>query len=105
MLCYTGFRVSEFLSLTRFSCHPESGGYLQGGLKTSAGKNRIIPIHPVIRPYLSAWLEKGGDTIICDDHGKAISGAVCREHFRGLMERRSGGDPALVPAHLRHPAA
>lgn len=38
MLCYTGFRVSEFLQLTRFSYHPEDGGYLQGGLKTAAGK-------------------------------------------------------------------
>lgn len=33
MLCYTGFRVSEFLQLTQFSYRPEDGGYLQGGLK------------------------------------------------------------------------
>lgn len=53
MLCYTGFRVSKFLQLTPFSYHPEDGGYLQGGLKTEAGRNRIVPVHPKIRPYLA----------------------------------------------------
>ena len=72
MLCYTGFRISEFLSLTRFNYHPEYGGYLQGGLKTKAGKNRIVPVHPKIAPYLKRWLEKDGDTLINRD-GKAIN--------------------------------
>lgn len=81
MLCYTGFRVSEFLQLTRFSYHPEEGGYLQGGLKTEAGKNRIVPVHPKIRPYLLAWLEKGGDTIICGSNGKQLPPDKFRRHF------------------------
>lgn len=100
MLCYTGFRVSEFLSLTRFSYHPEAGGYLQGGLKTDAGKNRIVPVHPKIRRYLSAWLEKGGETIICDDCGKPIPVAKYREYFQGLMARI--GAPDATPHWCRH---
>ena len=72
MLCYTGFRISEFLSLTRFNYHSEYGGYLQGGLKTKAGKNRIVPVHPKIAPYLKRWLEKDGDTLI-NREGKAIN--------------------------------
>lgn len=100
MLCYTGFRVSEFLQLTRFSYHPEDGSYLQGGLKTASGKNRIIPIHPKIRPFLLSWLEKGGDTIICDDNGKPLSPLKYREHFRLIAERL--GVPGSTPHWCRH---
>lgn len=100
MLCYTGFRVSEFLQLTRFSYHPEDGGYLQGGLKTSAGKNRIVPVHPKIRPYLFAWLAKGGETIICSDSGKPITSSTYRDYFHPLAE--AIGAPAATPHWCRH---
>lgn len=100
MLCYTGFRVSEFLQLTRFSYHPEDGSYLQGGLKTASGKNRIIPIHPKIRSFLLSWLEKGGDTIICDDDGKPLSPLKYREHFHFIAERL--GVPEATPHWCRH---
>lgn len=49
MLCYTGFRISEFLALTRFS-YNQAENYLQGGTKTRAGKDRIVPVHPKIAP-------------------------------------------------------
>lgn len=67
ILCYTGFRISEFLALTRFSYRPEHGGYLQGGTKTDAGKDRIVPVHPKIKPYLLQRLRNGTDTIISKD--------------------------------------
>ena len=100
MLCYTGFRVSEFLQLTQFNYHPEDGGYLQGGLKTDAGKNRIVPVHPKIRPYLSAWISKGGETIICDADGKAVNSVRYRESFQRLMEQI--GAPGATPHWCRH---
>lgn len=100
MLCYTGFRVSEFLQLTRFSYHSEDGGYLQGGLKTESGKNRIVPVHPKIRPYLMRWLDKGGDTIICDESGKHISSERYREHFRQISALL--GVPEATPHWCRH---
>lgn len=100
MLCYTGFRISEFLSLTRFSYHQEDHGYLQGGNKTDSGKNRIVPVHPKIMPYLKSWMEKGGDTIICDEHGKQIPPEVYREHFAVLMEQI--GAQGVTPHWCRH---
>lgn len=70
MMCYTGFRVSEFLSLTPFNVHYHGNvAVLVGGEKTEAGKDRPVPVHPKIRPYLDAWLAKGGKTIICDEDG------------------------------------
>ena len=100
MLCYTGFRVSEFLQLTRFSYHPEEGGYLQGELKTEAGKNRIVPVHPKIRPYLFSWIDKGGDCIICDAKGRSIPPDQYREHFSSVAERI--GAPEATPHWCRH---
>lgn len=101
MLCYTGFRISEFLALTPFSYHAEDGGYLQGGGKTEAGKNRIVPVHPKIRGYLSNWLSKSGDTIICDNSGRAIAADKYREmYFHPLMEQL--GIPEATPHWCRH---
>lgn len=100
ILCYTGFRVSEFLGLTRFNYHPEKGGYLQNGVKTNAGKNRIVPIHPKIHPYLMAWLKKGGDTIICDEDGKAIPYVHYLAAFTDLMEQI--GAAGATPHWCRH---
>lgn len=100
MLCYTGFRVSEFLSLTPSSYHPEEGGYLQGGTKTAAGKNRIVPVHPAIKGYLMLWLDRGGKTIICDEKGEPVPGAKYREYFQSLMEQI--GAPEATPHWCRH---
>ena len=99
MLCYTGFRVSEFLSLTRFSYNVKED-YLQGGLKTDAGKNRIVPVHPVIAPYLRRWLDRGGERIICGEDGGPVSSQVYREKFSRVAEEI--GVPEVTPHWCRH---
>lgn len=56
ILCYTGFRIGEFLQLTNpFALVRDEQQQiiaLKGGLKTQAGKNRIVPIHPKIKPFI-----------------------------------------------------
>lgn len=99
MLCYTGFRVSEFLSLTRFSYNAKED-YLRGGLKTDAGKNRIIPVHPVIAPYLRRWLAKGGERIICGEDGGGISTNAYRAEFSKVAAEI--GAPEATPHWCRH---
>lgn len=69
MMCYTGFRVSEFLELTPFS-YDASLNALKGGKKTDAGRDRVVPVHDAIKPYLEAWIAKNGETIICASDGK-----------------------------------
>ena len=69
MMCYTGFRVSEFLELTPFS-YDTTANALKGGKKTDAGRDRVVPVHSAIKPYLDAWIAKNGETIICADNGK-----------------------------------
>ena len=70
ILCYTGFRIGEFLALTPFS-YDAKYETLTGGSKTEAGRNRTIPIHPLILPAVKDWLSRGGDTIFCQEDGKA----------------------------------
>lgn len=99
VLCYTGFRIAEFLSLTRFSYDPVQQT-LCGGLKTAAGKNRIIPVHPKILPIVESWYEQGGDRLYLRK-GKPISPAVFREAvFAPLM--KTLGREAATPHWCRH---
>lgn len=100
MLCYTGFRISEFLTLTPFS-YDREGDYLRGGMKTEAGKDRVVPVHPRIKPYLARWLERGGDTIICGENGRPIKASVYRNKlFKPIAEAL--GAPQATPHWCRH---
>ncbi|CAM3411214.1 tyrosine-type recombinase/integrase [Pseudostreptobacillus hongkongensis] len=48
ILIYTGLRIGELLNLKISDINLEEG-YLKGGSKTEAGKNRLVPIHPKIK--------------------------------------------------------
>lgn len=57
VLIYTGFRISEAAALSA----DFSEWIFQGGVKTKAGKNRTVPIHPAIRTMAEAlYLPAGG---------------------------------------------
>jgi len=78
-LCYTGLRITEFLTLTKFSVHEKNGVCaLYGGIKTEAGKTKIVPIHSKIKPILHEWMAKNGETIFCKPDGKPYKA----QHFR-----------------------
>lgn len=49
--CYSGWRPNELLSL-RIENVNLKDGYFKGGMKTRAGKNRVVPIHPIILPIV-----------------------------------------------------
>lgn len=55
---YTGYRISEILSLTKANIDLEQNIITAGG-KTKAGTNRIVPIHPDILPIIIAHLNAG----------------------------------------------
>lgn len=78
ILCYMGWRIGEFLTLTRFS-YNEQEQVLTGGSKTEAGKSRAIPIHPKIQKYVKQWINKNGDTLFCKDNGKPYTTKYFRE--------------------------
>ncbi len=79
VLCYTSMRPGEMLRLTKFSIDLKER-LIRGGIKTDAGKDRVIPIHPFIYPIILKWYNKNGDTIFCDENGKALSVRAYREN-------------------------
>lgn len=100
MRCYTGFRITEFLILTPASYDAKADA-LRGGIKTAAGKNRIVPVHPKIKPYLTARLKNGGERIICTPDGKPFNAPSDRKSvFKSIMQQI--GAKNATPHWCRH---
>lgn len=55
--CYSGWRPQELVSLTRGDIDFEKG-IMTGGMKTNAGRNRVVPIHPRIAPLLHYFYDR-----------------------------------------------
>lgn len=53
IMIYTGFRISAFRNI---EIHLDER-YLKGGVKTKAGKDRIVPIHDAIFDFVAAFYE------------------------------------------------
>ena len=85
VLIYTGLRISELLEIHKDNIHLDEG-YMVGGMKTKAGKGRIIPIHDKIKPFIEASL-KEGNYIINSSHGGALSYSGIKAKFDKMMER------------------
>lgn len=45
LMIYTGFRIAAYKTIQ----YNEAKQYFQGGVKTAASKNRIVPIHPAVQ--------------------------------------------------------
>ena len=80
ILNYTGLRLNELLGLTPF-CVDMDNQTMTGGLKTEAGKDRTVPIHPKILKYVQYWLDKKGDFLICKNDGKRIRDSYYRKNY------------------------
>lgn len=67
---YTGFRINELFQLTKENVHLENDiPYFVGGMKTEAGKDRIIPIHSRILPYVKHFAQKDSKYLIPNTKG------------------------------------
>lgn len=122
MLCYTGFRIREFLSLTADS-YSASSQTLTGGSKTAAGRDRTVTLSPKIAPLVAALAASGGplikkrdgtawgsprawtgavfypaleqigiDNPVLDNGRRRISPHSCRHTFATLLKRVQGAD-------------
>lgn len=101
MMCYTGFRISEFLELKPSDY---KDGFLIGGKKTDAGRNRSVPVHPKIKSYVDMWTAKGGQVIICKDNGEPYRSDYFRRNcYYPALEQI--GIRKLTPHCCRHTAA
>ena len=97
ILLYSGWRISELLALTPDDINL-AAGTMKGGTKTAAGKNRIVPIHSRIRPFVEARLAEGGPRLICYK-GKALIVSTYRRFWSAAMGRLNMNH---VPHECRH---
>lgn len=86
ILLYTGMRVGEMVKLTRFNLDLDNW-VITGGIKTDAGKDRAMPVHPKIRDYVLWWVNNPGPRLIHRE-GKTISVDYYRKSiFYPTLER------------------
>lgn len=94
IMCYSGWRIGEVLKL---ATNLEDKCF-QGGIKTKAGKNRIVPIHPAVYRFVEQKvLTQGGKLCVCTQqhHRKAL--------FYPTLERLGiVGNPKHTPHDCRH---
>ena len=81
---YTGFRISELLDLRTEDVDLEQGT-IRGGKKTSAGKNRIVPIHSKIRHIIENRMAQGGEFLF-GEGGKKISSTSYYTIWKDIMD-------------------
>ena len=108
-MCYTGFRPSEFLSLKKSDFDAEHWT-LRGGAKTDAGKNRLVPVHPILRPIIAKRMLIQGEYLFSHYQDKPTPINSFRQmDFYPALEAagvqavpNSGEKPARTPYSARH---
>lgn len=85
ILLYTGFRISELLTLTSENVDLEQMT-IKGGIKTKAGKDRIVPIHPRIAKYICKFKAQGNKYLI-SYKGKKLSTSQYYNFWNAIMEQ------------------
>jgi len=84
VLLYTGFRISELLTM-RVDSVNLAQGTMQGGVKTKAGKNRLLPIHNKILPFVEKRLAVAGEYVFEGARGKNITVDLYYRHWNNIM--------------------
>ena len=87
IMIYTGFRIGELLEMKIKNIDLENRT-VTGGIKTEAGKNRLVPIHPRIYPLIEKVYKKDAEYLINNHVGKGMKYSnYYREKFIPIMEQ------------------
>ena len=84
--CFLGFRPLGFFGLRKEDYDPDTRT-LTGGVKTDAGRRRVVPVSPIIQPYIDQLLKSDSDYIFPNRHGEQMTPANFRnEYFYQCLE-------------------
>lgn len=78
--CYTGLRPTELLKIKIENVHLDER-YMLGGLKTAAGRNRVIPIAERIYPFVAHWFNPDNEYLITTANGPLLNYDKLRDQF------------------------
>lgn len=85
ILLHTGMRIEELLITENSKINLEED-YLTAGLKTDAGKNRIIPIHHIIKPIIQRYYNKDNKYLFTMENGERLSYVKYRMMYIEFMD-------------------
>ena len=71
ILLYTGMRIEELLILKTININLKDK-YLMGGLKTEAGKNRLIPLHHEILPIIERYYQQSNEFLFITNNNQRL---------------------------------
>lgn len=87
IMIYSGFRIGELLELETKNIDLINMT-MTGGLKTEAGKNRLVPIHPKILPLIEKRYNKDNQYLIINFKGMKMKyDNYYKEKFIPIMEQ------------------
>ena len=96
IMIYTGLRVGELLLIKTEDIDIENRT-MKGGLKTAAGKNRIIPLNKKILPFITERKAKGHEFLIVNHENKQMRyWNYYEEKWKMIMEQLE------MPDHRPH---
>lgn len=89
IMIYTGLRIGELLLIKNSDIDLENN-LIKGGIKTEAGKNRVIPINNKILPLISKRHYMNNEYLIINDQGNQMKyDNYYKEKFIPVMEQLS----------------
>lgn len=95
IMIYTGLRIGELLMLKTKDVNLQNMT-IRGGSKTSAGIDRLIPVHAKIRKYVAQRYNVGSEYLIHDEQKQPLDYQLYRkQYFDKIMEK-------LYIEHLPH---
>ena len=81
MLLYSGMRADELLSLYTANIFLDDN-YLIGGLKTEAGINREIPIHPAVKHLYEKYYNPNNEFLFMQPNGNKVDYDYYLYHYK-----------------------
>lgn len=98
VLLYSCMRIEELLSIENANINFKEG-YMLGGLKTSNGKNRVIPLHYKIIHIIKKYYNTNNKYLFTDEFGKKIK---YNDYYRRFLEFKNNNQNNFDIAHVIH---
>ena len=100
ILIYSGMRIGELFTMERDHVDLEAG-YMIGGSKTEAGKDRVIPINQKIKPFVQRLYDVSDGPLLIDGYaGPHTVNAFRQKKYYPALDRL--GIPRRTPHACRH---
>lgn len=101
MMIYSGVRPQEFVKIENANVHLEED-YFIGGMKTEAGKQRIIPIHSKTKRFFELNYREDKKYLICKSNHKELTYRDRRDDYSYSLFANTLWTPLMQELGLDH---